>query len=93
MDIKEQRARRKVKLQEIGALARQARQQQHISVRALSDRTGYTTQLIYAFENGNTSNMVILFDCYFCLLPEPAQYRLYQKIRSVCNEWKVFRFQ
>ena len=86
MDFKEQRARRKIKLQEIGSLAKQARQQAHIGVRALSDRTGYTTQLIYAFENGNTSNMVILFDCYFCLLPEPAQYKLYQKIRGVCGE-------
>lgn len=86
MDIEEQRNRRKIKLKEIGALAKQARQKEKIGVRELSAKTGYTTQLIYAFENGNTSNMVILFDCYFCLLPEPAQHRLYQKIRSVCDE-------
>lgn len=86
MDIEEQRNRRKIKLKEIGALSKQARQKEKIGVRELSAKTGYTTQLIYAFENGNTSNMVILFDCYFCQLSEPAQYKLYQKIRSVCDE-------
>ena len=51
MNIEEQRIRRKVKLKEIGSLAKEARQQDKIEVRELSSKTGYTTQLIYAFEN------------------------------------------
>ena len=86
MDIEEQRSRRKIKLKEIGSLAKQARQRENIGVRNLSSRTGYTTQLIYAFENGNTSNMVILFDCYFCVLTETTQMKLYREIRGVCGE-------
>jgi len=86
MDIKEQRIRRKIKLQEIGSLAKQARKHDHIEIRELSNKTGYTTQLIYAFENGNTSNMVILFDCYFCKLTATTQLKLYQQIRGVCGD-------
>ena len=77
MNIEEQRIRRKVKLKEIGSLAKEARQQDNIEVRELSSKTGYTTQLIYAFENGHSSNMVILFDCYFCILTEKTQMKLY----------------
>ena len=86
MNIKEQRIRRKIKLKVIGSLAKHARQQDNIKVRELSAKTGYTTQLIYAFENGNSSNMVILFDCYFCKLTEKTQNKLYQEIRGVCGE-------
>lgn len=86
MNSEEQRIRRKVKLKEIGSLVKEARQQDNIEVRELSSKTGYTTQLIYAFENGHSSNMVILFDCYFCILTEETQKKLYQKIRSVCGE-------
>ena len=86
MNIKEQRIRRKIKLQQIGSLAKQARKHDRIEIRELSAKTGYTTQLIYAFENGNSSNMVILFDCYFCKLTEKTQNKLYQKIRGVCGE-------
>lgn len=86
MNIKEQRIRRKIKLQQIGSLAKQARQHDHIEIRELSDKTGYTTQLIYAFESGNSSNMVILFDCYFCKLTEETQEQLYQQIRGVCDD-------
>lgn len=86
MNIKEQRIRRKIKLKVIGSLAKHARQQDKIEVRELSAKTGYTTQLIYAFENGNSSNMVILFDCYFCKLTEKTQNKLYQEIRGVCGE-------
>ena len=86
MNIEEQRIRRQIKLKEIGSLAKQAREQAKINVRELSSRTGYTTQLIYAFENGHSSNMVILFDCYFCQLSENAQRKLYQEIRGVCGE-------
>lgn len=82
MNIKEQQIRRKIKLKEIGALAKQARKHDGIEIRELSDKTGYTTQLIYAFENGNSSNMVILFDCYFCKLTEKTQNKLYQQIRE-----------
>jgi len=85
MNIQEQQIRRKIKLREIGALAKQAREHDKIEIRELSNRTGYTTQLIYAFENGNTSNMVILFDCYFCKLTEKTQNKLYQEIRGVCG--------
>ena len=86
MNIQEQQIRRKIKLREIGALAKQAREHDKIEIRELSDKTGYTTQLIYAFENGNTSNMVILFDCYFCKLTEKTQNKLYREIRGVCGE-------
>lgn len=86
MNIKEQQARRRVKLAQIGELAKLARLHDKIEVRDLSDKTGYTTQLIYAFENGKSSNMVILFDCYFCKLTEATQHRLYQQIRGVCDE-------
>lgn len=86
MNIKEQRVRRKLKLQQIGSLAKQARKHDNIEIRELSDQTGYTTQLIYAFESGNSSNMVILFDCYFCKLTEPTQSKLYQQIRGVCDD-------
>ena len=86
MNIQEQRSRRKIKLSLIGALAKQAREHDKIEIRELSNRTGYTTQLIYAFENGNTSNMVILFDCYFCKLTEKTQNQLYKEIRGVCGE-------
>ena len=86
MNIKEQRIRRKIKLKVIGSLAKHARQQDNIEVRELSAKTGYTTQLIYAFENRNSSNMVILFDCYFCKLTEKTQNKLYQEIRGVCGE-------
>lgn len=85
MNIQEQRMRRKIKLREIGVLAKQAREHDKMEVRELSDKTGYTTQLIYAFENGHSSNMVILFDCYFCKLTEKTQNELYQKIRGVCG--------
>lgn len=86
MNTEEQRIRRKIKLKEIGSLAKQARQQDNIGVRELSAKTGYTTQLIYAFENGHSSNMVILFDCYFCILTKKSQMKLYQEIRGVCGE-------
>ena len=86
MNIKEQRIRRKIKLQQIGSLAKQARKHDRIEIRELSAKTGYTTQLIYAFENGNSSNMVILFDCYFCKLTEKTQSKLYEEIRGVCGD-------
>ena len=86
MNIQEQQIRRKIKLSLIGALAKQAREQDKIEVRELSDKTGYTTQLIYAFENGHSSNMVILFDCYFCKLTEKTQSKLYEEIRGVCGD-------
>jgi len=86
MNIKEQQIRRKIKLVEIGKLTKLAREHDKIEVRELSEKTGYTTQLIYAFENGRSSNMVILFDCYFCKLTERTQRKLYQQIRGVCNE-------
>ena len=86
MNTEEQRIRRKIKLHEIGSLAKQARQHDKIEVRELSAKTGYTTQLIYAFENGHSSNMVILFDCYFCILSKETQMKLYNQIRGVCGE-------
>ena len=86
MNIKEQQTRRRIKLSQIGELAKKAREHDKLEVRDLSDKTGYTTQLIYAFENGKSSNMVILFDCYFCELTEATQHKLYQQIRGVCRE-------
>ena len=86
MNTEEQRARRKLKLRQIGALAKQARKQDNIKIRDLSTKTGYSTQLIYAFENGYSSNMVILFDCYFCKLKKDTQNKLYQQIWGVCGE-------
>lgn len=86
MNVKEQQARRHVKLNQIGQLARQARQSDKLSIRDLSEQTGYTSQLIYAFENGHSSNMVILFDCYFSKLRRQTQKELYKAIRRVCRE-------
>lgn len=86
MNIKEQRARRQNKLNEIGNLVKQARKHENLSIRDLSELTGYTSQLIYAFENGRSSNMVILFDCYFSKLNEQTQKELYKAIRGVCDE-------
>ena len=86
MNVKEQQARRHVKLNQIGQLARQARQNDKLSIRDLSEQTGYTSQLIYAFENGHSSNMVILFDCYFCKLRRQTQKELYKAIRRVCRD-------
>ena len=86
MNVKEQQARRHVKLNQIGKLARQARQNDKLSIRDLSEQTGYTSQLIYAFENGHSSNMVILFDCYFCKLRRQTQKELYKEIRRACRD-------
>lgn len=86
MNIKEQQARRKLKLAQIGELAKLARKHDKIEIRDLSEQTGYTTQLIYAFESGRSSNMVILFDCYFTKLTIRTQWELYKKIRGVCDE-------
>lgn len=86
MNIKEQQVRRKIKLAQIGALAKQAREHDKIKIRDLSEQTGYTTQLIYAFESGRSSNMVILFDCYFTKLTTKTQRELYRKIWRACDE-------
>ena len=86
MNAKEQQARRHVKLKQIGEIAKQARKTDQLSIRDLSEHTGYTSQLIYAFENGHSSNMVILFDCYFCKLRRQTQKELYKAIRRACRD-------
>lgn len=82
MDIETQKIRRRVKLREIGSIARDYRNQANIRVSELVGKTGYSSSLIYAFENGKTSNELILFDCYFNQLPAELQQRMYEEIKG-----------
>ena len=52
----------------------------NIKVFDVSRETGYSTQLIYQFEKGNTTNMIILFDCYFNMLDTNNQVKLMNDI-------------
>lgn len=86
MDIETQRIRRQVKLKEIGSIASYYRNKAKIRVADLVGKTGYSSSLIYAFENGKTSNELILFDCYFCVLPDELRQAMFAEIRG-CLQW------
>ena len=75
-----QALRRKAKSREIGRLAQKYRQQAGVRVQDIVEKRGYSSSLIYAFENGNSANFIILFDCYFSELPEPYKLKLFNAI-------------
>lgn len=75
-----QALRRKVKTREIGELAQWYRQRAGVRVQDIVGKTGYSSSLIYAFENGKSANLIILFDCYFAVLPEPYKQQLFDTI-------------
>ena len=75
-----QAIRRKVKIREIGELAQWYRQRAGVRVQDIVGKTGYSSSLIYAFENGKSANLIILFDCYFAVLPEPYKQQLFNEI-------------
>lgn len=77
---KGQAIRRRVKMREIGEMAQWYRQKAGIRVQDLVGRTGYSSGLIYSFENGKTANLLILFDCYLSVLPEPFKTRFFDDI-------------
>lgn len=68
--------RKHVLAKRIGGICRQYRVSKNIKVLEVSHETGYSTQLIYQFENGNTNNMIMLFDCYFNILDKENQVKL-----------------
>ena len=68
--------RKHVLAKRIGDICRQYRVSKNIKVLEVSRETGYSTQLIYQFENGNTNNMIMLFDCYFNILDKENQVKL-----------------
>lgn len=68
MNSEEQLMRKRVKARQVGRACKARRLQAKLSVRDIANETGYSTQLIYSFEAGKTTNYVILFDCYINLL-------------------------
>ena len=68
MNSEEQLIRKRVKARQVGRACKARRLQAQLSVRNIANDTGYSTQLIYSFEAGKTTNYVILFDCYINLL-------------------------
>ena len=76
----EQALRRKIKSREIGKLAQRYRQQAGVRVQDIVAKSGYSSSLIYAFENGNSANFILLFDCYFSVLPDPYKLDLFNAI-------------
>lgn len=68
MNSEEQLMRKRVKARQVGRACKARRLQAQVSVRDIANATGYSTQLIYSFEAGKTTNYVILFDCYINLL-------------------------
>ena len=77
---KGQAIRRRVKMREIGEMAQHYRQKAGIRVQDLVGKTGYSSGLIYSFENGKTANLLILFDCYLSVLPEPYRKEFFNEI-------------
>lgn len=68
MNSEEQLMRKRSKARQVGRACKARRLQAQLSVREIANETGYSTQLIYSFEAGKTTNYVILFDCYINLL-------------------------
>lgn len=68
MNSEEQLMRKRVKARQVGRVCKTRRLQAQLSVRDIANETGYSTQLIYSFEAGKTTNYLILFDCYINLL-------------------------
>ncbi len=73
MNSEEQLIRTRVKARQVGRACKAKRLQANLSVRDVANATGYSTQLIYGFEAGKTTNYVVLFDCYINLLGNLSQ--------------------
>lgn len=78
MNSEQQRIRKRMIAKKVGTICKKYREKAELSVRDVSNKTGYSTQLIYSFESGNTTNYVMLFDCYFNLLDDDS--KLYNAI-------------
>ena len=74
MTSEQQRQRKRVLASEVGNACKFRREQARLSVRDIANKTGYSTQLIYSFEAGKTTNYILLFDCYFNLLGDKRKY-------------------
>lgn len=68
MNRAEQLMRKRVKARQVGRVCKNRRLQAKLTIRDIASITGYSTQLIYSFEGGKTTNYLILFDCYINLL-------------------------
>ena len=68
MNKSEQLMRKRVKARQVGRVCKARRMQAKLSIRDIASITGYSTQLIYSFEGGKTTNYLLLFDCYINLL-------------------------
>lgn len=73
MNSEEQLKRKRAIAWQVGRACKSRRLQANLSVRDVANATGYSTQLIYGFEAGKTTNYVMLFDCYINLLGELSQ--------------------
>ena len=76
MNKEEQKKRKHVMSKRVGGICKHYRILTSTKVSDISRKTGYSTQLIYQFEKGNTNNMIILFDCYFNMMSEDKQQQL-----------------
>ena len=83
MDKEEQKKRKHVMTKKVSGICKHYRLLMGIKVIDISRKTGYSTQLIYQFENGNTNNMIMLFDCYFNMMSEEKQQQLLKDIIKV----------
>lgn len=80
MNKEEQKKRKHVMSRRVGSICKYYRILTNMKVSDISRKTGYSTQLIYQFEKGNTNNMIILFDCYFNMMSEEKQHQLLNEL-------------
>ena len=80
MKTNELKSRKHILAKRIGEICKKYRISMKLKVIDISRKTGYSTQLIYQFESGNTTNMIILFDCYFDMLDTHNQVQLLNDI-------------
>lgn len=83
MNKDEQKNRKHVMSKRVGGICKYYRISTNIKVIDISRKTGYSTQLIYQFEKGNTNNMIMLFDCYFNMMSEEKQQHLLKDIVKI----------
>lgn len=82
MNVGYQAERRKTKASEIGAICKQYREKERLTVRHIANCAGYLPQTVYAFENGRSNATILLFDCYFNQLNEQHQIELFNEIKG-----------
>ena len=82
MNVSYQAERRKTKASEIGAICKQYREKEHLTVRHIANCAGYLPQTVYAFENGRSNATILLFDCYFNQLNKQHQIELFNEIKG-----------